>query len=342
MFLNKLKLFFQIYFFTYFKNIFTFSLFLILLFYNKSLSQTETITLLFGGDCTLANHFENYVKDNFDYPFKDLNWFSKADISMVNLENPVSLRGTKIPKTFNFRMPPKYLKVLMNAGIDIVTCANNHSYDYGKDALFDTMRYLDSAGIKYVGIGKNLSEARSSVVFNIKGKKIGFLAYHGGGDWYPATERNAGVVPRFEKYIKEDIEKLRKVDKVDYIIINYHWGKEGSHIADNYQISLAHQTIDFGADIVIGHHPHVLQGIEKYKNGIIVYSLGNFIFGGNSRREYDTMIFKLSISNGIFYPEVIPIHVSSWHAKGLEDKSKEEVIKNVKEYSKIFKNSIFN
>jgi poly-gamma-glutamate synthesis protein (capsule biosynthesis protein) len=319
-------------------------LFFVLFFFGRPFvcfSQNNSVVLYFGGDCTLANNFENYVQDKFEYPFEKLKWFSDADISMVNLENPISLRGKIIPKKFNFRMHPKYLKVLQSAGIDIVTCANNHSYDYGKEALFDTMHYLDSAGIKYIGIGKNLSEARKPVIFNVKNIKIGFLGYHGSGDWYPVSQKTAGVLPRSEKYIKEDIDFLRKTEKVDYVIVNFHWGKEGSHMADGYQQNLGHFTIDAGADIVIGHHPHVLQGIEKYKNGIIVYSLGNFIFGGNSRREYNTMIFKLTISGGDLIPEVVPIHVSCWQPFALDGKEKEKVLSEIKSYSKIFKKTIF-
>jgi poly-gamma-glutamate capsule biosynthesis protein CapA/YwtB (metallophosphatase superfamily) len=315
---------------------------IIFLFQTKNIfPQSNPIVLYFGGDCTFANHFDNCVQDRFEYPFQKIKWFSESDISMVNLENPVSLRGSIIPKKFNFRMNPKYLTVLQNAGVKIVTCANNHSFDFGKVALFDTMNYLDSIGIKYVGIGKNLNDARKPVVFNIKGKKIGFLGYHGGGDWYPASEKSPGVIPRNEKIIKEDIEYLRNIEKVDIVIVNYHWGKEGSHIADGYQVNLGHFTIDAGADVVIGHHPHVLQGVEKYKSGFIVYSLGNFIFGGNSRREYDTMIFKLTISNNILYPDIIPIHVSSWQAFALEGKSKEKVLSDIKSYSKIFKKTLF-
>jgi poly-gamma-glutamate capsule biosynthesis protein CapA/YwtB (metallophosphatase superfamily) len=313
----------------------------ILIISSKCFPQSNAIILYFGGDCTFANHFENYVKDKFNYPFDKLKWFSESDITMVNLENPVSSRGTLIPKTFNFRMNPKYLEVLKNGGIDIVTCANNHTFDFGKDALFDTMRFLDSIGIKHVGAGKNLSEARKPVIFNIKNKKIGFLGYHGGGGWYPASEKTPGVIPRFEKYIQEDIEFLRKIEKVDYVIVNYHWGKEGSHLADGSQTNLGHFTIDAGADVVIGHHPHVLQGIEKYKKGLIVYSLGNFIFGGNSRREYDTMIFKLTILNGQLIPEVIPIHVSCWQPFALEGRAKEKVLSDVKNYSIKFKKPIF-
>jgi poly-gamma-glutamate capsule biosynthesis protein CapA/YwtB (metallophosphatase superfamily) len=319
-----------------------FSLIVLSLFLSaSSISQDSKISMLFGGDCTFANSFETCVKDDFTYPFKKIRWITEAEITMVNLENPVSLRGTIIPKKFNFRMNPKYLNVLKDAGVDIVTCANNHSYDYGRDALFDTMHYLDSVNIKHTGVGKDLEEARKPVIFNLKNKKIAFISYHGGGDWYPASKNSPGVLPRNTKIIEEDIKRLKEIEKVDYIIVNYHWGEEGSHKANGYQINLGHFTIDAGADIVIGHHPHVLQGIEKYKNGIIAYSLGNFIFGGNSRREYDTMMIEILLESGKIIPKVIPIHVSSWQADKLEGKNAERVINNIIQYSKQFKHSIF-
>lgn len=301
-------------------------------------SQVDTITIIFGGDCTLAYHFENFVRDDFKYPFKNLDILRNADISMINLENPISIKGTKIEKEFNFRMHPKYLNSLLDGGIDIVSLANNHVYDYGEEALFDTMKYLDSCDIKYVGIGKDLTDARKPVIFTVKNKKIAFLSYSGSS--FAANYKKSGSAPRNKKIIYEDLKKLKGI--VDYIIINYHWGEEKEEYPNEYQKDLAHFTIDSGADLVIGHHPHVLQGIERYKNGVIVYSLGNFIFGGNNRRKYETILFEVKIINSKILYNVIPLIITNWQALIPDDNQKNIIINKVKQLSSIFKESIFS
>jgi poly-gamma-glutamate capsule biosynthesis protein CapA/YwtB (metallophosphatase superfamily) len=315
-------------------------LFYSIIFLNINLfAQPDSIIIVFGGDCTLSGHFEDYVKENYSYPFKKLNTLRIADIAMVNLENPISVRGKIIEKEFNFRMHPKYISILKDGGIDIVTSANNHVFDYGEDALYDTMRFLDSAGIKFVGIGKNIHDAREPVIFTVKNKKIAFLGYFGNGDWYPATKSNPGTAPRSKAFIEEDIKKLKGT--VDYVIVNFHWGEESEEYPDEYQKDLAHFTIDAGADLIIGHHPHVLQGIEKYNKGIIAYSLGNFIFGGNGRKDYNSMLFKIKIIDDKIIPEILPIRIKNWQPYLLEGNDKEIIVKKVKKLSEIFINSIF-
>jgi len=300
--------------------------------------QGGEIVLNFAGDCTFAGHFESFVGDSLEYPFAKLKWFSEADISMVNLENPITTRGSKVLKEFNFRMHPKYRQILLNGGVDIVTIANNHTLDYGAEGMYDTIHYLDSVGVKHVGGGRNLAEARRPVIIEVKGKKIGFLGYFGGG-WHSATEKRAGIAPRWENYVIEDVNKLRQ--EADFVVVNFHWGDEKQHYPNEQQKRLAHKTIEAGADLVIGHHPHVLQGIEKYKHGIIAYSLGNFIFGGNRRREYDTIVLQIRIAHNQMMPTVIPIHVSNWQPYRLEGSEGDRVIQQVKECSRIFKQSIF-
>jgi poly-gamma-glutamate synthesis protein (capsule biosynthesis protein) len=302
------------------------------------LNQVDRIVLNFAGDCTLAGHFETFVGDRMDYPFDKMKWFGEADVSMVNLENPITMRGQKVPKEFNFRMHPAFCQVLLNGGVDVVTLANNHVMDYGDQGVFDTVHYLDSVGIKHVGAGANLNEARKSVIISVKGKKIGFLAYFGGG-LYAATAKRAGTAPRKENLIVEDVRKLR--NEVDFVVVNFHWSEEMRNFPNEEQQRLAHRTIDAGADLIIGHHPHVLQGIEKYRHGIIAHSLGNFIFGGNSRREYDTIVLQITIQAEQVIPTVIPIHVHEWQPYRLEGFEADRVIGQVKEYSHIFEHTIF-
>ncbi|MDQ0285701.1 hypothetical protein J2Z49_000805 [Desulfofundulus luciae] len=300
-------------------------------------SQEQEITLNFAGDTTLAWFFEEFVKDNFDYPFALFPSFKQADITMLNLENPVTTRGKKVPKQFNFRMNPKYIQVLLKGGVDIVNLANNHVGDYGPQGILDTLNFLDAAGIKHVGAGENLKAARNPVIFSLKQKKIGFLGYFGGKD-YAATTSKPGTSPCYEQYIIEDIKKLKQ--KADVVVVNFHWGVERAHYPEPYQIRLAHQAIDAGADLIIGHHPHVLQGIERYKNGVIVYSLGNFIFGGNSRREHDTFVFQLIIKGEQKQYALIPVRVKNWQPYWLDSEEGEGVISSIQIYSKYFPDSL--
>lgn len=151
---------------------------------------------------------------------------------MVNLESCISTRGTKLEKEFNFRMHPKYLPVLKYGGIDIVSVANNNIVDYGLVGMKDTFYYLDSMGIKYVGAGLNLELARKPVVMNIRGKKIGFLAYSFA---FPASNSVWGTAPIDKNIIKEDLKNLKEVEKADFIVVNFHWGNEGRNYANSHQ-----------------------------------------------------------------------------------------------------------
>lgn len=294
-------------------------------------AQSEPITLLFGGDCTFATAFDKPTGNDFARPFKNIPWFGKADISMVNFENCVSLRGKKVVKAYNFKMNPKYLEVMRLAGIDIVNMANNHVIDYGLEAFIDSQYYLDSMKIKHSGAGTNLDEARKPAIIEVKGKKFGFLGYYSGN---PAGKNSYGTAPRNPEMIKADIKNLKENLKADYVIVNYHWGEEGSHFANSEQKSLAHLTIDAGADAVIGTHPHVLQAVETYKGRFICYSLGNFIFGGNARKEHDTMIFKLIVKDGVLSSEIIPIHVTNFAAYDVDAKKRAKILEDIESYGK--------
>ena len=306
-------------------------------------SDSTTLKLYFTGDVTFANHFENHVKENYAYAFNKLRWFAEADISMLNLENPLTKNGKKVEKAFNFRARPEYVKVLLDGGVDIVTIANNHIYDYGAVGLHDTIQKLAENNIHYIGAGRNIDEAQHPVIFYIKGKKIAYFAYYGThkhSDSYPATNDSAGTALRRLKLIKEGIGRFR--DQVDFVIVNFHWGIEKADHPGKDQIYFAHKVIDYGADVIVGHHPHVLQGIEKYKNKIIAYSLGNFIFGGNSRKTYTTAILQIELSDKKIEASVIPIKVENWQPYRLNGEEGNKVINLIKTLSADFEGSIFN
>lgn len=243
---------------------------------------TQT-SLLFTGDILLTGYLltqydnkgiEGILASDILQDMRDF------DITMVNQEFPFSNRGTAHEdKQFTFRIDPKRVNVFQDLGIDIVTLANNHVLDYGKEALTDTFDTLNQANIPYVGAGNNLEEAKQRKDFELNNKKIGILA---ASRVYPVPEwaagASAGVFSTYDP--AKLVEEIKVADQsCDVVIVYVHWGIERDEYPQDYQRELAKKYIDAGADLIIGAHPHVLQGIEYYNGKPIIYSLGNFIFG---------------------------------------------------------------
>lgn len=307
-----------------------------------SVPLDSNVVLRFAGDLLLAGSYESFARDSGGLAFQDFDLFHSDDITVVNNECPITSRGVKVPKPYNFRMRPSYAKVLPEAGIEIVNLANNHIFDYGEEGLFDTISYLDSLGVHHIGAGRNASEAREPVIMRLKGRRVAFLGYYGGGEAPMARRHVPGVASRDLRVIRYDIQKLKERDSVNFIVVSLHWGTEKATIPDSDQTDFARRIIDAGADAVIGHHPHVLQGIERYKNGVIAYSLGNFVFGGNSRNKYDTAVFEIRITkDGPDYC-LIPIGVRDWRLTVLVGAEREHVVQEVVNLSVNFPRSIFN
>jgi poly-gamma-glutamate synthesis protein (capsule biosynthesis protein) len=238
-------------------------------------------------------------------------------------------------------MHPRYLRALKGAGIGIVNIANNHVFDYGPEGLFDTISYLDSAGIHHVGAGRNREEAHRPVVLVIRGVRIGFLGYYGGGEAPGAGRRNPGVARRKEEEVVSDIRDLRDRRGVGYVVVNLHWGTENATVPSREQRALAHTLIDAGADAVVGHHPHVLQGIERYGRGVIAYSLGNFVFGGNRRDTYDTGMLEIRLSAGGAEYTFVPVRIDHWRAGILSGRDSLRSIASMRKLSSGFPKTIF-
>ena len=303
-------------------------------------SAPPRIVLRFAGDCLFAGYYEESVRDSVSLAFEGFPGLQSADVAMVNLENPITTRGVRVPKPYNFRMDPRFVRALTDGGIDIVSIANNHIFDYGKQGLFDTISYLDSAGVLHVGAGRDRTEAYRPVILNVRGKRVAFLAYYGGGESPGAGERSPGVARRDLSRVTDGIAAVRA--NADYIVVNFHWGTEKADRPDRGQIEFAHAVIEAGADAVIGHHPHVLQGIERYKNGIVVYSLGNFIFGGNSQSTYNTGIFEVSLGPDEPRYSFLPVGVREWRATMLSGADSAAVTDRMRHLSRFFPRSIFN
>lgn len=246
-----------------------------------------SVTLLFGGDVLLSDHVLNaYQKSGgiggvLDDGYREK--IAEADFFMVNQEFPFSSRGTAAEdKQFTFRLPPEKISLFQEMGIDAVTLANNHALDYGTDALLDSCDTLDNAGILHTGAGENLEEAKKPVVVELKGRRIGTLGTTRviPESGWAAGKNHVGMLATYDATVTlEEIRRMR--GECDYVVVFVHWGIERDERPQDYQRTLGQQYIDAGADLVIGSHPHVLQGVEYYKGKPIVYSLGNFVFGSS-------------------------------------------------------------
>ncbi len=248
----------------------------------KEVLQEETYTLLFVGDIMLNRGVKYMVeKHGEDYTFPFLNiadTLQNADLLFGNLESVISDRGRKIGSIYSFRANPEAVEGLVFAGFDVLSLANNHAFDYDREAFQQTMEILKENGIAYTGGGFNEKEAHSPTIISLKEElKIGFLGYT--EFLYPyafAEENRSGVTVLSEENLKRDIEKAK--ENTDFLVVTFHFGDEYQKEPNEKQKLISRKAIDYGADIVIGHHPHVTQPVEKYNGKYIAYSLGNFVF----------------------------------------------------------------
>ncbi len=256
-------------------------------------------TLIFGGDIMLDRGVKNSVNKNFngDYSalFNKLGILKKADIAFANLEGPASDVGKDMQNLYSFRMDPSSIPALKGAGLSILSVANNHVGDWGRDAYADTLSSLKENEILYTGGGANTAEAEQPTIIEKYGIKIGYLGFTDvGPNWMQATENQAGVLlasnPRFDQIVQNASKQ------VDYLVVSFHFGVEYQTKHNARQEYLAHEAIDDGAKIVIGTHPHVVEDTEVYKNGYIAYSLGNFIFDqGFSQNTMQGMLLQIKL-----------------------------------------------
>src|SRR3989344_419725 len=243
----------------------------------------EPATLLFVGDIMLSREIGKIMteKNDWTYPFLEIkNVLGKADLVIANLEGPISSRGTKVGSIFSFRADPRAVVGLTFASMDVVSLANNHIWDYGREAFSETLEILEEANIDYIGGGKDYSEAHQAVVREVKGTKVAFLSYT---DLIPKTVTEELSRPTVAFLDLEQIIPAiaRAKELADLVVVTFHWGDEYETKHNQKQEEIAHAVIVAGADLVVGHHPHVAQEVEEYKGGYIAYSLGNFVFDQN-------------------------------------------------------------
>lgn len=258
------------------------------------------VRLTFVGDVIFADNVETALKAyGYDYPYRNVrDYLENADLTIANLETPLTEKGTAAVKEYAYRSTPKALPAFKEAGFDLVNLANNHILDYGTTGLLDTFDHLDKAGIRWFGAGRNASEAFKPVIVEKKGIKIAFLGLSKvvpTQDWKAGKDR-PGVADTYA--LKVPLEAIRDARKqADLVIVVAHWGIERKDQPEKYQRDFAREYIDAGADLIVGGHPHVLQGFENYKGKWIAYSLGNFIFTMNENPlTWESVILQASCS----------------------------------------------
>lgn len=299
--------------------------------------EIVTVTISAAGDVTLGNLYgmtyewsfdEMYELQSPEYFFESVKpIFEADDMTIVNFEGVLTLTDERVEKKYNMKGDPEYVHILTAGDIEAVSFANNHRLDYSQQGSDDTVAAFESEGIAY---------AYDSVVgyYETKGITIGFISFN---EVYDGTA--------VEQFIKDGIAALKKAE-VDLILACCHWGSELANYPEEYQTTLAHMCIDLGADLVIGHHPHVLQGVDVYNGKYIVYSLGNFCFGGNKNpKDKDSMIFQQTFTfvNGEKQEDdnirVIPVHISSvknrndYQPTPVEGEEAVKVIDRINEFS---------
>lgn len=261
-------------------------------------SPSSKAVLAFAGDVMFSEQYLAAYDQNGVSAFADTDMLSEmqnADLFILNDEFPFSLRGEAMEdKQFTFRTDPKYVKIFQDLGADIVTVANNHTLDFGTDAFCDTLETLDQANITRIGGGYNITEASAPAIRTVNGQTFaifGATRVSPSYDWY-ATDSQPGL---FQTYDPSKLNAaIKEADQTcDHVIVFVHWGIERNETPEDYQRELAKGYIESGADLIVGCHPHVLQGFEYYNDVPIVYSLGNYLFGN---RPGETLLLKAVFS----------------------------------------------
>lgn len=302
--------------------------------------QETTITISAAGDCTLGTdegfNYKRSFKGKYDavqdpaYFFQNVQpVFAQDDLTIVNMEGTLAEETTREPKQFAFKGDAEYAKILTAGAVETANLANNHSFDYGKKSYEDTITALEAEGISSFGYER-------TAVMDIKGVKVGLAGVYELAEHIDCKQD-----------LLDNIASLKE-QGAQIIIVSFHWGQEKENVPNDVQVELAHAAVDNGADLVLGHHPHVLQGIEEYKGKNIVYSLGNFCFGGNSApSDMDTMIFQqtFTVKDGKLQEDnvtnILPCKISSAYEEGYnnyqpilaEGDQKEKIFERLSEYS---------
>jgi poly-gamma-glutamate capsule biosynthesis protein CapA/YwtB (metallophosphatase superfamily) len=275
-------------------------------------SENELVELVAVGDIMLSRTVEERMEVfGKEYPFQVVTDLLRgADLAIGNLESPFSVEGDPIEKRFTFRAHPRYADAVVWAGFDVLSLANNHLLDFGEQSLVETIEALRSRGIDYVGAGLSYEEAHRPLVREVKGQRIAFLAYAAsrwkGSPEVPTEEQIAFADPAI---IRQDVARAR--EQADLVVVIMHLGTEYQQYPDEEQLAVSRAATEAGASLVIGHHPHVVQGTEEYGGGFIVYSLGNFVFDMDvAEGVREGAILRVFLGGrGVEAAEMIPVSI---------------------------------
>lgn len=300
--------------------------------------EPVTITVSAAGDCTLGTDEFFDWSDSLPAKYEEVGdpayffrnvqpIFAQDDLTIVNFEGTLTESEEREDKQFAFKAAPAYAEILTAGSVEAANVANNHSKDYGEQSYTDTIKALEDRGITTFGYDR-------LAVMDIKGVKVGLLGTY-------VLREGLGI----KDSMIANLESLKE-QGAQIIIASFHWGSEKAYEPDSTQIELAHAAIDNGADLVLGHHPHVLEGIEEYQGKNIVYSLGNFCFGGNAYpSDMNTMIFQqtFTIKDGELQQDnvknIIPCRISSedgynnYQPTPAEGEQKDDILQKIEEYS---------
>lgn len=303
---------------------------------NKNSKPRQEITFSAAGDVMLARGVNTMMKKNgASEPYEKITDYIKSrDLSFCNLECAISVNGKKKNKPYTFRSNPDFTEGLKGSGFNMFSLANNHALDFGPQALSDTVATLDELGFYHSGAGVSGREKEITYI-EINGVKVAFIAatdmyVEPGGqgdyrvfDWVKA----ASVTPVVKEAAKN----------ADVVLVSLHWGVEYRHYPEEYMKKLARGCVDAGADIILGHHPHVLQGVEKYNGGLILYSMGNFIFDQHKPLQRQSYVFSCTLTKkGFTEPFLSPVIIEKYRPRFAKKALAKEINRNIIRYSKEF------
>ena len=302
----------------------------------ETVETAEPFTMFFTGDVLMRSATESiYDESGVEGLISPdlLNEMQNADLCMINQEFPFGVGGTKAPdKQFTFKSDPKYVQAFLDMGVDIVTLANNHVLDFGSEVLSQTFETLDNAGIDYVGAGESIERAKAWQSYEINGTSVAIL---GASRVIPVVEWNVdnaqpGVFCTYDT--TQLVEQIKLADaEHDLVVVAVHWGIERAEYPEEYQRLMAREYIDAGADLIVGNHPHVIQGIEYYKDVPIVYSLGNYLFNQNNQPTAALKVYVDELQN--IRLQMIPIATSNFQVYASEGQAASDMIGYIEELS---------
>ncbi len=297
--------------------------------------ESESIEFIFGGDVMLSRQVNKKMAaaGNYSWPFlKIADFLKSADFTVVNLEGPFAISKDYAVSTgsLSFKVNPVAVEGLLSAGIDLVSLANNHSFNQGAPGLLETFKVLTERGIKYVGAGRNEEEAHRGEIVLIKGKKFGFWAYAYPNDNSVAGEKKAGIANLDVDKMRSDVARLKAQGAT--VIVLMHAGTEYTAKPNQQQITFARAAIEAGAEAVIGHHPHWPQTFEFYQGKPIIYSLGNLVFDQMwSKATRQGIIAKMSWQDGWQRIELVPIKIQDYGQASIipDGAEKKEILEKI-------------